>query len=66
MQRIKKVVPISIAMPINLARRLRVLAAQKNQSRSKFVREVLKQAVASLNQHDAQTQGAQGHEAARD
>ena len=43
----KTVVPVTIAMSIDLARRLRVLAAKQNKSRSRFVREVLERAMAS-------------------
>lgn len=41
MKRTKRVIPISIAMPADMARRIRVLAAQEDKSRSQFVREVL-------------------------
>ena len=46
------IVPVSIAMSPALAWRVRVLAAQKNKSRSKFVREVLERVVEAHNADD--------------
>lgn len=44
-QKHAKVVPISIAMPEDMARVLRILAARQNKSRSRFVRELLEEAL---------------------
>ena len=44
MQRSKRVIPVSISMPPDLAQRIRVLAAQEGKSRSRFVCEVLERA----------------------
>ena len=41
----EKLIPVSIAMPIGLARRIRVLAAQQDRSRSQLVREMLENAL---------------------
>lgn len=49
MQRTERIVPISIAMTKSMARRIRVLAAQRDQSRSEFVRDVLKPVLEDTN-----------------
>lgn len=44
-----RVVPISISMSPQLARRIRVLAAQEDKSRSRFICEVLEWALTTGN-----------------
>ncbi len=56
-----RVVPVCITMPPTLARNLRVMAAMRDKSRSKFVVEVLEQALPSVAQHNGEGQ-RQGHE----
>jgi len=54
MRESQRLVPVSIAMPSELALRIRVLAAQQNKSRSQFVREVLKKALTPADRRDTQ------------
>ena len=52
----EKNTPISIAMPETLARRIRVLAAQENKSRSQLVREVLEELLRRLSEECKEVQ----------
>lgn len=49
MQRSKRVIPVSISMPPDLAQRIRVLAAQEGKSRSRFVCEMLERTLPLTN-----------------
>lgn len=63
----KRVVPVSISMPPDLALQLRVLAAQKNRSRSQLVCEMLRKVMLSVSNHrrsDVQTRDDGGGEVA--
>jgi hypothetical protein len=50
----EKVVPVTISMPLSLARKARVYAAQHDKSRSRLVCEVLENALLSVD--DIQSQ----------
>lgn len=50
MKKSEKNIPVSIAMPQTLARRIRVLAAQENKSRSQLVRDVLEELLHRLSE----------------
>jgi metal-responsive CopG/Arc/MetJ family transcriptional regulator len=41
----ERMIPVSVSMPAGLARRIRVLAAKQDKSRSEFVREIMERVV---------------------
>jgi len=56
-----RTIPVSISMPPALALRLRVLAAQKNKSRSQLVCELLEEALPPDDQSHDQPHPTQEH-----
>ena len=59
----RTVVPVTISLPPDLAKHVRVLAAKQNKSRSQFIRELLERTLPPIDvqiqdQRQAGTEGA--------